>query len=73
MHGEIKLISKPVAPHVCSLICASYMNDLNALSAVSHYVIEDETGKREQLYARNDEACHKKIVKRWMAQYKQSN
>ena len=73
MHGEIKLVSKPVAPHICSLICASYMNDLCELSQVSHYVIEDENGKREQLFARNDEECHKKIVKKWMAQYSQSN
>lgn len=72
MHGEIRLIAKPVVPYICSLICASYMDDLGELAKTSHYVIEDENGKREQLFARNDEECHKKIVKKWMDRYAQS-
>jgi hypothetical protein len=72
MHGEIKLISKPLKPYTGTLICAAYMNDLSELSEESHYVIEDENGKREQMYARNDEACHTKLVKKWMARYSQS-
>jgi len=48
------------------------MDDLGELAKTSHYVIEDENGKREQLFARNDEECHKKIVKKWMDRYAQS-
>ena len=66
MHGGIKLISKPSQPQLCALVCAAYMNRLGSLARESHYVIEDENGRELALYARNDEDCHRKMVKRWL-------
>jgi hypothetical protein len=66
MQSGIKLISKPSQPHLCALVCATYMNRLGSLARESHYVIEDENGHELALYARNDADCHRKIVKRWL-------
>jgi len=73
MHSGIKLISKPTQPQLCALVCAAYMDRFGNLAPKSHYVIEDENGQELALYARNDADCHRKMVKRWMAQYSKSN
>ena len=73
MHQSIRLISRPAVPKLCSLLCATYSDEIKQLAQQSHYIIEDEDGKQQQLFAHNDEACYRKIVKKWMHQYEKSN
>ena len=73
MHGGVKLLSKPSKTTLCALICAATTDNIAVLAKHSNYVIEDEDGKKIEIYARSDEDFHRKIVKKWMAQYSQSN
>ena len=73
MHGGVKLLSKPAEITLCTLICARTKENMALLAKHSHYVIEDKDGSKVEIYARNDEDFHRKIVAKWMAHYSQSN
>jgi len=72
MQGGVKLLSKPQKTTLCALICASTKENMLLLAKYSHYVIEEVDGSKVEIYARNDEDFHRKIVKKWMAYYSQS-
>jgi len=61
MCKKIKLISKPARSEMCLLLCAAYTDQMSRLSQESCYVIEDESGQRIKLYARNDDDYCRKV------------
>jgi len=73
MHDGIKLIAKPTQPTLCALLCAAHMKCLGVLATECHYLIEEADGRQVTLYARNDEACHRKMIQRWWSTYRKSD
>jgi len=71
MHESIKLIAKPTYPPL--LLYAAHMNGLSTLAKECHYLIEEADGRQVTLYARNDEACHRKLIQKWWNIYSKSD
>ena len=62
MNNGIKLIEKPLKPHLCLLICAVTKKEMNKLAKRSCYKIENRFGVIIDVYARSDEDFYRKFI-----------